>query len=132
VFVASAGEIEPRISGTDPVSDVGDKAGWSTDAGVMFAVAGGKGLHVIVGVGVSNGGSAEHKAWEKAAGISVTRNAFAALGLGKPDDSTVPTGAAKQTTTPPASSAEKTTEPAESSDPAEPSEPEETTETPEN
>lgn len=78
VFVASAGEIEPRIT-TDSVPDVGDKASWSPDTGVMFAIAGGKGLHVMVTVGVSNAGSPEHKAQEKAAGISVTRNAFAAL-----------------------------------------------------
>jgi hypothetical protein len=139
VYLAAAGEVEPRIAGNDSVPDVGDKAGWSPDTGVMFAVAGDKGLHVILGIGITGVGSPEHKAREKAAGISVTRNAFAALGLGKADDSTVPGAEAKKTTAPPATTEtseradpSETTEPSEPAEPSDPAEPEQTTETPEN
>jgi hypothetical protein len=115
IYLAKSGDISPRMNdkGQEPVSGVGDKAVWSTDAGVMFATGGSYGLQVIVGVGVSNAGSAEHKDREKQAGISVTRNAFAGLGIGKPDDQTIP-GPSVTSTSP------TTSEPSETSSPEPP------------
>jgi hypothetical protein len=88
----SNGAPDPRITekGAEPVPGIGDKAGWHTEAGVMFAVAGSTNLQVIVGIGTADISSPQHAEREKQAGISVTRNAFASLGVGKPDDETVP------------------------------------------
>lgn len=88
----SNGKPDARLDekGSEPVPGIGDRAVWSKDAGVMFAVSGSTNLQVIVGIGTADISSPQHADREKQAGISVTRNAFASLGIGKPDDETVP------------------------------------------
>lgn len=134
VYSGPKSDFEARVGEQDheSVSGVGDRAGWAKDAGVLFVVGGSYGLQIIIGIGGTNLGSAEHKDREKQAAVSIARNALAALGVGKGDDATVPAEKTTETTVTlkPGKTTEttepKTTEPSDTTDTTETTEPEET------